>query len=71
MDLNGFYIKNKMMKTDKSNDFIKSGKKLITDQDSDKILSDISKDIHGAVMDAWKPKNNVTKNNARIPTQDS
>ena len=59
MDPNGFYIKNKiMMKTDKSDDFIKSGKKLITDQDSDKILSDIS-------------KHNVTKNNARIPTQDS
>ena len=46
------------MKTDKSDDFIKSGKRLITDQDSDKILSDIS-------------KHNVTKNNARISTQDS
>ncbi len=58
MDLGGLFIKKKMMKTDKSDDFIKSGKRLITDQDSDKILSDIS-------------KHNVTKNNARISTQDS
>jgi len=46
------------MKTDKSDDFIKSGKRLITDQDSDKLLSEIS-------------KHNVTKINARISTQDS
>ena len=50
-----------VMKTDKSDDFIKSGRRLITDQDSDKLLSGLSE----------IPKHNVTKINARISTQDS
>lgn len=49
------------MKTDKSEDFIKSGRRLITDQDSDKLLSGLSE----------ISKHNVTKINARISTQDS